>query len=224
MLSVAHTMKQCGLMTSVDKIKSLENCACETQLRLPVHDWETTLNNHGQVDALLLDFRKAFDEVLHPNVQKNIKFYDTTGKTLPWLSAFLCNCSLFIMLDCAHSCAVSVTYGVPQGTVLGPTLFLLSINHLVDSYKSQIRLFSDNSIVCCDIATTMGQKALQSDLNSPSNWASTWQMDFNALTRVTRPSPTTAMPARTSTTSILSHYSLSRFTTWVSAVYRPLMG
>ena len=121
--------------------------SCETQLILAVQDWASILNNHGQVDVLMLDFKKAFDKVSHAKLRQKLQFYGISGKTLSWLCAFLSNRSQFIVGDGAYSSAVPVTSGVPQGTVLGPTLFLLFINDIADSLDSQMRLFADDAIV-----------------------------------------------------------------------------
>ena len=89
--------------------------SCETQLILAIHDWASILNNHGQVDVLMLDFKKAFDKVSHAKLRQKLQFYGISGKTLSWLSEFLSNRSQFVVVDGAYSSAVPVTSGVPQG-------------------------------------------------------------------------------------------------------------
>ena len=69
--------------------------------------------------------------------------------------------------------------GIPQGSVLGPILFLLYINCLPDSIKTKIRLFADDSKIWNAIRTTADCEQLQSDLTSLENWSSTWQLKFN---------------------------------------------
>ena len=72
------------------------------------------------------------------------------------------------------------TVGVPQGTVLGPLLFLIHINDLPDSVKSRVRLFADNCLLYRRISSIDDQVKLQEDLKSLEQWAATWGMRFNA--------------------------------------------
>ena len=70
--------------------------------------------------------------------------------------------------------------GVPQGTVLGPLLFLLHINDLPSVDSSKVRLFADDCLIYRNIKNTEDQIALQKDLNLLENWGNTWGMRFNA--------------------------------------------
>ena len=140
--------------------------SCETQLIMALHDWATTLNNHGQVDAIMLDFRKAFDKVSHAKPIHRLKHYGIQGKTRLWLAAFLTKRSQFVAADGSHSSHLEVVSGVPQGTVLGPTLFLLFINDIVDRSDSTIRLFADDSVVYREISSPSDHACLQYDLSS----------------------------------------------------------
>ena len=76
--------------------------------------------------------------------------------------------------------SVSVVSGVPQGTVLGPLLFLIHINDLPEAVSSQVRLIADDCLLYRKIHNRQDQLELQKDLNSLENWASTWGMKFNA--------------------------------------------
>ena len=82
--------------------------SCETQLIMAVHDWATTLNNHGQVDAIMLDFRKAFDKVSHAKLIHKLEHYGIQGKTRLWLAAFLTKRSQFVAVDGSHSSHLEV--------------------------------------------------------------------------------------------------------------------
>jgi len=153
--------------------------SCETQLVLTVNDWMSVLNNRGQVDAILLDFSKAFDKVSHPKLLLKLKSYGIQGKTLDWIKAFLCNRFQFVSVSGSHSDIVSVTSGVPQGSVLGPTLFLLFINDIVYQTNSTLRLFADDCIVYRKIDSSVDHEKLDLDLNNLSSWSNRWQMTFN---------------------------------------------
>lgn len=152
---------------------------CETQLIIIVHDWASTINRHGQVDALLLDFSKAFDKVSHVKLLHKLNGYGIRGKTYNWISSFLLNRSQFVSVNGSHSSYIPVTSGVPQGSVLGPALFLLFINDITSQSSSQLRLFADDTVMYRTINSFTDHQTLQDDLTNLSNWAKVWQMKFN---------------------------------------------
>ena len=85
-----------------------------------------------------------------------------------------------MVLDGYSSTPCDVISGVPQGSVLDPTLFLIYINDIADGIQSTIRLFADNCLIYRCISTPADQRILQEDLNRLSTWAATgctWQMD-----------------------------------------------
>ena len=73
-----------------------------------------------------------------------------------------------------------VTSGIPQGSVLGPALFVLYINDLPEAVKSMLQMFADDTKIFCGISNECGAKQLQSDLVTLENWSETWQLTFNA--------------------------------------------
>ena len=89
--------------------------SCETQLVLTCHDWANILNQQGQVDALLLDFSKAFDKVSHATLLHKLGQYGVNGKTLQWISGFLHNRTQYLAINGSHSSIFPVTSGVPLG-------------------------------------------------------------------------------------------------------------
>ena len=96
---------------------------------------------------ILLDFSKAFDSVSHRRLLSKLEFYGIRGRPAAWIKAFLKNRTQIVSVNGSHSNPQPVTSGVPQGSVLGPVLFLLYINDITDNINSQIRLFADDSVI-----------------------------------------------------------------------------
>ena len=108
------------------------NRSCETQLRSFIQELSETDNKNIQTDLIIMDFAKAFDKVPHHRLLYKLNYYGISGPTLHWISAFLTNRTQTVVIDGKSSSTVPVTSGVPQGTVLGRTLFLVYINELSD--------------------------------------------------------------------------------------------
>ena len=153
--------------------------SCETQLLLTIDDFARALDNNNQVDVGILEMSKAFDKVPHERLAFKLHRYGIRGSVLTWLQSFLRGRSQQVVLDGYYSTPCDVISGVPQGSVLGPTLFLIYINDIVDGIQSNIRLFADDCLVYRCISSPTDQCILQEDLNRLSTWAATWQMDFN---------------------------------------------
>ena len=111
-------------------------------------------------------------------IQK-LEHYGITGKTMKWIEAFLKHRTQFVVVKGSHSSTVLVTSGVPQGTVLGPTLFLIFINDIVNCSTSTLRLFADDCCVYRQINSSDDHRALDQDLTHLHNWSNDWQMSFN---------------------------------------------
>ena len=122
----------------------------------------------------MLDFSKAFDKVPHQRLLHKLEFYGIAGDTLSWLTAFLSDRSQQVIINGALSSPCKVNSGVPQGSVLGPTLFLVYINDIADDIQSQLRLIADDCIIYRTINTPEDHTTLQQDLNQLSKWATTW--------------------------------------------------
>ena len=108
-----------------------------------------------QTDLILLDFSKAFDKVAHEKLISKLHFYGIRGKTLSWVKDFLDSRSRSqaVVLNGVNSDKIAVSSGVPQGSVLGPILFLAYINDLPDQVKSRVRLFADDTAIYLAISS-----------------------------------------------------------------------
>ena len=153
--------------------------SCESQLFVTLHDITNAVDNKLQVDTAILDFSKAFDKVAHSRLLYKLNYYGIRGNLLNWLNSFLHGRSQQAVVDGAKSPACEVTSGVPQGSVLGPTLFLIYINDIVLNVKSEIRLFADDILLYRTIKNPNDHELLQEDLNTLTKWAKVWLMEFN---------------------------------------------
>ena len=135
--------------------------------------------NRGHTDVIAMDFAKAFDNVPHKRLLYKLDFYGIRGSTDTWIDSWLSERSQKVELDGRASDPVPVLSGVPQGSVLGPVLFLIFINDLPDNIRSSVRLFADDCVLYRDIKSPLDCQILQDDLNSLAKWEMDWQMNFN---------------------------------------------
>ena len=156
--------------------------SCETQLLLTTHDLLKHHDRRHQVDVGILDFSKAFDTEPHRRLISKLRLYGIDGRILLWIQAFLSDRRQLVLCDGVKSQFAPVTSGVPQGTVLGPLLFLLHINDLpsVVDPNTSVRLFADDALVYRVINTIQDQVTLQQDFARLEGWAKAWGMVFNA--------------------------------------------
>ena len=144
-------------------------------------------NRSGATRAVALDISKAFDRVLHAGLLHKLKSYGISGQIFSLISSFLSNSRLRVVLDGKSSQEYPVNVGVPQGSILGPTLFLLFINDLHDDVICDIAIYADNTTLYsrCDRASDLWQQLelaseLESDLQDTVDWDKKWLVDFNA--------------------------------------------
>lgn len=163
-----------------------------TQLVSTVHEILGVLDKSGQVDILFLDFSKAFDKVPHGKLLYKLKCLGLPSFIVRWISAYLSNRSQFVEIKNCTSSVLPVTSGVPQGSVLGPLLFLIYVNDLVDVVAGtvSIRLFADDCVVFKDISSANDHILLQNSICAIGDWCNRWGMLLNSektvLLRVSR--------------------------------------
>jgi len=154
--------------------------SCDTQLILTINDLAKGLEDKEQTDLILLDFSKAFDKVSHRLLLQKMEHYGVHGATLNWVKDFLSQRTQQVLVDGQMSTQANVTSGVPQGSVLGPLLFLVFINDLPDCVKSSTtRLFADDTAVYRRIMSPEDAILLQQDLDALQKWEKTWLMEFH---------------------------------------------
>lgn len=152
-----------------------------TQLLTVVHHASSVLDKGGQVDLILLDFSKAFDRVSHDKLIDKLVQIGLPAFIVSWLTAYLSNRRQYVDINGSTSDALPVTSGVPQGSVLGPLLFLIFCNDIVNVINSpvQIRLFADDCILFNEINSIEDQLALNSALENVASWSKTTNMQLN---------------------------------------------
>ena len=115
-----------------------------------------------------------FDTVHHDGLLSKLKHYGIDEKIGLWIYNFLKDRKQSVVVDGKQSSLIDVVSGVPQGTVLGPLLFLLHINDLPSIVSSKVRLFADDYLIYRNIKNKEDQIALQKYLNLLENWGNTW--------------------------------------------------
>ena len=135
-----------------------EKRSCETQLIMLVEDLSRNAGLGKQTDLILLDFSKAFDKVNLSKLIWKLHNYGIRSNVLKWIGAFLGDRAQKVVVRGEESDTVPVTSGVPQGSVLGPILFLVYINDLPDKVTSQVHLFADDTAM---YLTMEGAKTVQ---------------------------------------------------------------
>lgn len=153
--------------------------SCSTQLLETLEDWSRELEDGNPVDALYLDFSKAFNSVPHQRLLLKLHSCGIRGRLLRWIRAFLTGRQQRVIVNGVKSDWAAVTSGVPQGTVLGPLLFLVYVNDLPENVSSVIKMFADDTKVYRGVSQASDIQALQSDLDTLLQWADRWQLPFN---------------------------------------------
>ena len=155
--------------------------SCESQLITTLRDFTSCLHNRGQIDAILLDFSKAFDKVDHMILLSKLQKVGMQGPLLSWMESFLLDRSQTVVVDGIESSSSPVLSGVPQGTTLGPLLFLVYINDISEnlSSKTNIRLFADDSLHYRSINSPDDSTQLQKDLDTLQLWEKANKMEFH---------------------------------------------
>ena len=131
------------------------------------------------VHACYIDISKAFDRVNHAILLQKLQTHGVAGKVLNWLCDYLTGRSAQVRVDGSLSRKIAATSGVPQGSVLGPILFLIFMNDLPQLAKCSITLFADDIKLWTSIKCIEDCSGLQSDLDALHEWSLQNRLPFN---------------------------------------------
>jgi hypothetical protein len=155
--------------------------SCSTNL-LEFLEKTTKVIDDGQpFDVVFLDFAKAFDKVPRERLLEKLRAHGVRGKALNWIRNWLSGRKQRVVLNGKFSSWAEVLSGVPQGSVLGPILFLIFINDLDNAalLVDILRKFADDTKLGHTVNSPEGRLHLQQALDSLCEWAVTWGMEFN---------------------------------------------
>ena len=158
----------------------LPNRSCVTNLLSFLEDVSSSLDSGHSVDVIYLDFQKAFDKVPLGRLMVKLHQLGIRGRCAEWINAWLHDRSQRVVVNGIFSSWKKVTSGVPQGSVLGPILFLIFINDIDNSLFSCISKFADDTKLYRKVNDEKDVSLLQKDLDRLFSWSQTWLMSFNA--------------------------------------------
>ena len=160
----------------------LRNRSCVTQLLSVLHTIGRNLDKNIQADVIYLDFAKAFDTVDHNVLLSKLKAYGVSGQLLTWFANYLSGRHQRVVIDGATSQWAPVTSGVPQGSLLGPLLFIIFINDLPDVAIGDVftSLYADDTKVYRNINTIEDCMSMQKTLTNMDTWTRQNNIRFNA--------------------------------------------
>ena len=133
----------------------------------------------GVVDTIYLDFAKAFDTVAHRRLLGKLSSYGIGGKLHDWVREFVTGRTQIVRVNGSSSKPADVLSGIPQGSVLGPLLFVIYINDITDNLKSDSLLYADDTKIFRRIKSKEDAEKLQSDLNMLEEWSRKWLLKFH---------------------------------------------
>jgi len=146
--------------------------SCLTQLLAHFDNVMCNALEGAETDAIYLDFAKAFDKVDHLLLLKKLQAFGVTGKVFEWIKSFLLDRDQYVAVNGVKSYVAKVLSGVPQGTVLGPILFIIFINDMEECVTSSIlRSFADDTRIRKAIFSYLDVPMLQDDLDNVIRWS-----------------------------------------------------
>ena len=153
--------------------------SCLTNLLCYLEEITKWVDEGSPVDVIYLDFQKAFDKVPHQRLILKLKSHGMGNSIINWIEQWLTDRKQMVFVDGEVSSWKSVLSGVPQGSVLGPILFLVYINDLEEGVTGSILKFADDTKLFRKTKEIGDKKNVQDDIDKLVKWSEKWQMLFN---------------------------------------------
>ena len=144
--------------------------SCVTNLLEFLEDITQAIDNGDDVDIICLDFCKAFDKVPHKHLLQKLHGYGIRGKIHGWVKEFHSGREQRVIVNGSKSTWIHITSGIPQGSILGPVVFLAFINDLSDVIEGLMKLFTDDAKIYAVVSNTNDNR-VQYSLNRAADWA-----------------------------------------------------
>ena len=160
----------------------LNDRSCTTQMIPFTNDLALSINNKSKMDVIYFDFAKAFDSVSHDLILYKLKqFYHIDGLMLKFIRSYLEGRQQQVVVGGSKSSMMTVKSGVPQGSILGPLLFVLFINDMFSciSQGTNIALYADDTKIWREILSSADNFILQNDIDKLFEWSSLNKMNFH---------------------------------------------
>ena len=188
--------------------------SCATQLVTMYHDWSSILDQQPspRIDAVFLDWSKAFDKVSHSLLLSKLHGYGICGQMLKWFASYLYGRIQRVQYSGKFSDWITVKSGVPQGSILGPLLFNIHVLDLPSFVSSAIPQYADDTVLYRPIYSVQDEVNLQTDLDAIRTWSTINKLPLNAakcvvmhITRSRRPILVSYRMGDTSLETITTH-------------------
>lgn len=153
-----------------------------TNLLECTHDWAVAVHGGHAVDAIYIDFSRAFDSVVHSKLILKLNNLGIRGILLQWLIAFLSNRFQCVVTEHCSSFWLPVISGIPQGSVLGPVLFILFVDDIgliCEGSSVTHKLFADDLKLYTTLKSDCDAAELQCSLDRLRHWCDDWQLSIN---------------------------------------------
>ena len=149
------------------------------QLLIVMEEWTEILDNGGTLDSIYMDFMKALDKVPHKRMLRKLRSYGLSEQIIKWVEDFLRDRSQKVSVNNSESRDRPVTSGIPQGSVLGPILFIIYINDMPECVNATTYLFANDTKIYKEISCEDDVSGLQEDLDQLQKWSDTWLLKFH---------------------------------------------
>lgn len=153
--------------------------SCITQLLQVFEDWTDEIEEGNNIVCIYCDFMKAFDSVAHERLLKKLEQFGIRGGITSWIRSYLTDRRQRVSINGSSSEWAEVTSGVPQGSVLGPLLFVLFINDLPEVSDSIVKLFADDAKLYSTASTLAECEKIQRNIDNLYEWSQKWLLKFH---------------------------------------------